>query len=108
MCCTTNHNYNKNVRLISSLISFINICLFLGEEVDLPEASEKANKTQKDSSTLLVKAHKSQSCYHIEYKLPGDTEAVKVDIVVFGPVVKMYTEEEFKVSMTRCMSLCPQ
>ncbi|XP_010732956.2 uncharacterized protein cfap92 isoform X1 [Larimichthys crocea] len=66
------------------------------EEVDLPEASEKANKTQKDSSTLLVKAHKSQSCYHIEYKLPGDTEAVKVDIVVFGPVVKMYTEEEFK------------
>ncbi|TKS71208.1 hypothetical protein D9C73_005342 [Collichthys lucidus] len=67
-----------------------------GEEADVPKASKKANKTQKDLSTLLVKTHKAQSCYHIEYKLPGDTKTVKVDIVVFGPVVKMYTEDKFK------------
>ncbi|XP_059185278.1 uncharacterized protein cfap92 [Centropristis striata] len=79
----------------------VNIALAVpkGEEVDVPEAHGKAKKT--NSSTVLVKAHKAQSCYHIEYKLlPGDTETVKVDLVVFGPVAKMYKEDEFKVLRT--------
>ena len=101
--CTTNHNYNirnRDYRFLSSLISFTNTCRFLGEEADVQEAAEKAKKMKKDSSTLLVKAHKAQGCYHIEYKLlPGDTETVKVDLVMFGPVAKLYKEDEIKVTL---------
>ncbi|XP_044026837.1 uncharacterized protein cfap92 isoform X2 [Siniperca chuatsi] len=80
---------------------YIALAVPRGEEADVPEAPEKARKTYKDSSTVLMKAHKSQSCYHIEYKLlPGDTETVKVDLVVFGPVAKMYKEDEFKILRT--------
>lgn len=88
---------------------FINVSI-LGEELDVPKAPEKAKKTKKDSSTISVKAHKAQSCYHIEYKLfPEDTATVKVDLVVFGPVAKLYREDEFKVSMTWCTCVfeCP-
>lgn len=77
--------------------------MFLGEEADVPEASEKAEKTKKVSSTVLVKALKAQSCYHIEYELPGDAETVIVDLILFGPVAKMYKEDEFKVTMIWCM-----
>ncbi|KAK1901024.1 hypothetical protein KUDE01_003996 [Dissostichus eleginoides] len=67
------------------------------EDVDVPEALEKTKKKTKDSSTVSVKGFKAQSCYHVEYKLlPGDTETVKVDLVVFGQVAKMYKEDEFK------------
>lgn len=80
---------------------------FLGEEVDVLEGSEKAKKTNKDSA-VFVKVYKAQSCYHIEYKLPGDTEAVKIDLVVFGPVAKMYEGNEFKVNVTSyiCVPIC--
>lgn len=77
--------------------------MFLGEEADVPEAPEKAEKTKKVSSTVLVKTLKAQSCYHIEYELPGDTETVNMDLIVFGPVAKMYKEDEFKVTMIWCM-----
>ncbi|KAF3855711.1 hypothetical protein F7725_016434 [Dissostichus mawsoni] len=71
------------------------------EDVDVPEALEKTKKKTKDSSTVSVKGFKAQSCYHIEYKLlPGDTETVKVDLVVFGQVAKMYKEDEFKILRT--------
>ncbi|XP_037639450.1 uncharacterized protein cfap92 [Sebastes umbrosus] len=75
-----------------------------GEEVggfNIFKAPKKAEKTKKGSSAVLVKAHKAQSCYHVEYKLlPDDTETVKVDLVVFGPVAKMYKEGEFKIVRT--------
>ncbi|KAI9546648.1 hypothetical protein NQZ68_024546 [Dissostichus eleginoides] len=71
------------------------------EDVDVPEALEKTKKKTKDSSTVSVKGFKAQSCYHVEYKLlPGDTETVKVDLVVFGQVAKMYKEDEFKILRT--------
>ncbi|XP_040014918.1 uncharacterized protein cfap92 [Xiphias gladius] len=82
-------------------IAYIALAIPRGEEIDVPAAPEKAKKTNKDSSTVLAKAYKAQSCYHIEYKLfPGDTEIIKVDLVVFGPVAKMYKEEEFKILRT--------
>lgn len=37
--------------------------------------------------------------------LPGDTETVKVDLLVFGPVAKMYTDDEFKVTMSNLVLL---
>lgn len=98
---------NRDFSFLSSFVSFTNICLLIGEEIDVPTAPDKARKTNKDSATVLVKAHKAQSCYHIEYKLlPGDSETIKVDLLVFGPVAKMYTEDEFKVTMTRCLCVC--
>uniref|UniRef100_A0AAQ4PQD6 Cilia and flagella associated protein 92 (putative) n=1 Tax=Gasterosteus aculeatus aculeatus TaxID=481459 RepID=A0AAQ4PQD6_GASAC len=62
-----------------------------GEDIDACEAPGKTEKT-----------NKAQSWYHIEYKLlPGDTETVKVDLLVFGPLAKLYKEDEFKVVGTR-------
>lgn len=69
----------------------------LGEDVVVPEATEKAKKPNMDSSNVPTNANKTQSCYHIEYKLLSDAEPVKVDIVLFGSVARMYTENESKV-----------
>ncbi|KAM7402728.1 hypothetical protein PAMP_017942 [Pampus punctatissimus] len=80
---------------------YIALAVPRGEEADIQAAAEKTKKTKKDSSTVLAKAHKAQGCYHIEYKLlPGDTEMVKVDLVMFGPVAKIYKEDEFKILRT--------
>lgn len=68
---------------------------FTGEAVDASEAS-----------TFTVKAHKTKSCYHIEYKLlPEDVEPAKVDIVVFGPAAKVFIEDECKVIMMTCVGV---
>ncbi|XP_058487178.1 uncharacterized protein FLJ43738, partial [Solea solea] len=73
----------------------------LGDGTDVPAAPEKAKKTNTDSSIVWVKAHKTQRCYHVEYKLlPGDTETIKVDLLVFGPVAKMCKDDEFKILRT--------
>ena len=63
-------------------------------------------KTPKCSAGYEVKGVKAQCCYHVEYKLlPGDTETTKVDLLVFGQGVKMYNDNEIKVTMTWCMCL---
>ncbi|XP_056294382.1 uncharacterized protein FLJ43738 isoform X2 [Pseudoliparis swirei] len=68
------------------------------EDSDAPDA---LGKTNLDVSTVLGKVYKAQSCFHVQYKLlPGDLETFKVDIVVFGPVAKMYKEDEFKILRT--------
>ncbi|TNN79616.1 hypothetical protein EYF80_010198 [Liparis tanakae] len=65
-----------------------------GEDSEAPDA---LGKTNMDVSTVLGKVYKAQRCFHVQYKLlPGDMETFKVDIVVFGPVAKMYKEDEFK------------
>ncbi|XP_034724363.1 uncharacterized protein cfap92 isoform X2 [Etheostoma cragini] len=77
---------------------YIALAVPTGEEATVPEAPKKPKKATRKSSTVLGKAHKAQSCYHIEYKLlPSDTKTVKVDLVLFGPVAKMYKEDEFKI-----------
>ncbi|KAM8915714.1 uncharacterized protein FLJ43738 isoform 2-T5 [Spinachia spinachia] len=70
------------------------VCIALavprGADIDASEAPGKTEKTIK-----------AQSWYHVEYKLlPGDTETVKVDLLVFGPLAKLYKEDEFKVVKT--------
>ncbi|KAK2862636.1 hypothetical protein Q5P01_002169 [Channa striata] len=80
---------------------YIALAVPKGEGADVPEAPEKLRKTNKGSSAVLLKAHKAQSCYHIEYKLlSSDSEPVKVDLVLFGPVAKIYREEESKIVRT--------
>ncbi|XP_031731227.1 uncharacterized protein cfap92 [Anarrhichthys ocellatus] len=77
---------------------YIALALPREEDVDAPENPGKARKKDIDMSTVLMKVYRAQSCYHIEYKLlPGDTQTVKVDLVVFGPVAKIYKEDEFKM-----------
>ncbi|XP_029990132.1 uncharacterized protein cfap92 [Sphaeramia orbicularis] len=72
-----------------------------GQDANVRKAPEKAKKITKDSSTAVVRAHKQQGCYHVEYKLlPGDTETVKLDLLLFGPVAKLYKEDEFKILRT--------
>lgn len=72
----------------------------------VPEASEMAGKTKQVSCTTVVKGLKAQSCFHIEYEFPGDTDMVSVDLIVFGPVAKLYREDKFKVIRTWCMCSC--
>ncbi|KAL6111414.1 cfap92 [Pungitius sinensis] len=70
------------------------VCIALafprGKDIEAPEAPGKTENT-----------NKAQSWYHIEYKLlPCDTETVKVDLMVFGPLAKLYIEDESKVVRT--------
>ncbi|XP_047438262.1 uncharacterized protein cfap92 [Mugil cephalus] len=80
---------------------YIALAIPQGEDVDASETPEKGMKANKDSTTGSMKAHKAQSSFHIEYKLlPDDTETAKVDVVVFGPVAKMYKADECKILRT--------
>ncbi|XP_036007389.1 uncharacterized protein FLJ43738 isoform X2 [Fundulus heteroclitus] len=77
----------------------LNIALAVppGKDAETPEAVEKATKS--NSRTSVGKSHKAQSCYHIEWQvLPGDT--VKMDLILFGPVAKVYKENEIKMVRT--------
>ncbi|KAK2914535.1 hypothetical protein Q8A73_005129 [Channa argus] len=77
---------------------YIALAVPRGEGVNVPEPAEKAKKTNKGTSAVLLKVHRAQSCYHIEYKLlSSDREPVKVDLVLFGPIAKIYREEESKI-----------
>lgn len=76
--------------------------MFLGEEPVINEAPEKFDKIRKRS----FKAMKPQSSYHIEYKLPGVKNTVNMDLIVYGPLAKLYRGDDFKVTMTLCVCAC--
>ncbi|KAM4582606.1 uncharacterized protein FLJ43738 [Fundulus diaphanus] len=79
----------------------LNIALAVpqGKDAETPEAVEKATMTKSNSRTSVGKIHKAQSCYHIEWQLlPGDT--VKMDLILFGPVAKVYKENTIKIVRT--------
>ncbi|KAM9758262.1 uncharacterized protein FLJ43738 [Menidia menidia] len=80
---------------------YIAVAIPKADETDAPKASNKARRNDKSSSQVMVKTHKSQSCYHFEFTLlPGDAEKVKVDLIDFGPVAKIYRENETKILRT--------
>ncbi|XP_055016331.1 uncharacterized protein cfap92 [Boleophthalmus pectinirostris] len=59
-----------------------------------PEEGEVCKEYKKGKK----KAHPDRGCYHIEYKLlPGDIEVVKLDLLLCGPVAKLYKEEQSKI-----------
>lgn len=66
----------------------------------LPEAPEKSKEKPLASACL-----KAESCYHIEVKLPGDTETASVDLIMFDIVAKLLTDEKLKVTILWCSAL---
>nr|XP_019942022.1 PREDICTED: uncharacterized protein KIAA1257 homolog [Paralichthys olivaceus] len=79
----------------------VNIALAVPREEEAAVPTKTKKTERKCSSAVSVKAHKAQSCYHIEYKLlPGDTETTKLDLVVFGPGAKLYKDDESKILIT--------
>lgn len=75
-------------------------CLFWhqGYEDDPVLAAENERQLRKAQSKSIIEAPKAQAYYHIEYKLlPDDSEPIKVDLVMFGLVAKVYMDNETKV-----------
>ncbi|XP_046730550.1 uncharacterized protein cfap92 isoform X1 [Silurus meridionalis] len=65
-----------------------------GYEDDPVIDAEKKNKGKKS----IIEAPKAQAHYHIEYNLlPVEHEPVKVDMVMYGLVAKVYMDNETKV-----------
>lgn len=71
-----------------------NFCIFLQVEEppanDIPENIDKLRRRS-------FKNMRAQSSYHIEYQLPGDENAVNLDLIVYGPLAKLYRGDDFKV-----------
>ncbi|MCI4390182.1 hypothetical protein PGIGA_G00119660 [Pangasianodon gigas] len=69
-----------------------------GYEDDPVMAAEKERKLKKVQPKCIIEAPKAQAYYHIEYNLlPDDSEPIKVDLVMFGLVAKVYMDNETKV-----------
>lgn len=61
-------------------------------------AAEKERQLNKVQPKCITEAPKTHAYYHIEYNLlPDDSEPVKVDLVLFGLVAKVYMDNETKV-----------
>ncbi|XP_069559278.1 uncharacterized protein FLJ43738 [Brachyistius frenatus] len=77
---------------------YVFIAVPRGKESD---AAATAKKRKVNSSNVLLKPHKAQSFFHIEHELlPGDTGTAKMDLVMFGPVAKLYSEDNSKLIKT--------
>ncbi|XP_062843232.1 uncharacterized protein cfap92 isoform X2 [Trichomycterus rosablanca] len=64
-----------------------------------PVTAEEKEKTKskKVHSSGRIEAPKPKSYYHIEYNLLPDSEPIKVDLVMFGSVAKVYMDNETKM-----------
>ncbi|XP_075995967.1 uncharacterized protein cfap92 [Genypterus blacodes] len=58
---------------------------------DVPAADAKERKNVQSDVV------KPLGCYHVEYNLPRGTAAVKVDLIVYAAIAKLYKEDEMKV-----------
>ncbi|XP_060713808.1 uncharacterized protein cfap92 [Tachysurus vachellii] len=65
---------------------------------DDPVLAENERQLRKSQSKSIIEAAKAQAYYHIEYKLlPDNSEPIKVDLVMFGLVAKVYMDNETKM-----------
>ncbi|KAF4094081.1 hypothetical protein AMELA_G00008640 [Ameiurus melas] len=63
--------------------------------------AEKERQLKKVQPNCIIEAPKAQAYYHIEYNLrPDDSKPIKVDLVMFGSVAKVYMDNETKVVKT--------
>lgn len=73
-----------------------NLCVFLqAEEPPVNDIPENIDKLRRRS----FKAMRAQSSYHIEYQLPGDENTANLDLIVYGPLAKLYRGDDFKVTV---------
>ncbi|XP_053508523.1 uncharacterized protein cfap92 isoform X2 [Ictalurus furcatus] len=64
-------------------------------------AAEKERQLKKVQPNCIIEAPKAQAYYHIEYNLlPEDSKPIKVDLVMFGSVAKVYMDNETQVLKT--------
>lgn len=85
----------KNFASCLNLLRKTNFCIFLQvEEPLVNEIPENIDKLRRRS----FKALRAQSSYHIEYQLPGDENTVNMDLIVYGPLAKLYRGDDFKVT----------
>lgn len=62
-------------------------------------AAEKEKQLNKGQPKRVKEAPKAQAYYHIEYNLlPDESDPIKVDLVMFGLVAKVYMDNETKVN----------
>lgn len=65
--------------------------------------AEKERKLNKIHPKSITEAPKAHAYYHIEYNLlPDDSEPMKVDLVMYGLMAKVYMDNETKVTNNIC------
>ncbi|KAL1007865.1 hypothetical protein UPYG_G00092710 [Umbra pygmaea] len=95
MTCTN----SRDVSYIVTWSVTIAIAIPKGEDSgQLKELILSVKKSKSVKSSRRLAALKALSYYHIEYNLlPGEQDPIKVDLVMFGPIAKIYMENETKV-----------
>ncbi|KAG7319071.1 hypothetical protein KOW79_017545 [Hemibagrus wyckioides] len=90
--CSADSSYT-----VTCMVSMV-LAVPRGYEDDPVTATEDEKQLRKVQSKCNIEAPKAQAYYHIEYNLlPDDSKPIKVDLVMFGLVAKVYMENETKV-----------
>lgn len=72
------------------------------EEDPVATAAENERQLKKGPSKCIIEAPKAHDYYHIEYNLLPDSKPIKIDLVMFGLVAKVYMDNKTKVINQIC------